>query len=255
MAVRRNGSPCLPGPCLPGPCPPGACLPGHKLLNAHACFQGTDRCGKPGYSANVQRPNSQTRCGLKRSGCLLVPFHEGGTEIVLTPCVSFSATTVLTFVSISVTCKRSRSFEGRIPDAIRSVERVRCFRADSQSAPERLRASGPSVLRPRREVLSLDWDRRGRVTPAGFRRACSSDRASVQVPGNMAWSRVGNVTVPGQSRGVAPEGGRAPIWRAAAPGISRRQRLLMLRGHGWLAPFGASPPSYCRRQVYFGASS
>ena len=48
--------------------------------------------------------------------------------------------------------------EGRIPDAIRNVERVRCFRAGSQPAPERLRASFPSVLRPRREVLSLDWD-------------------------------------------------------------------------------------------------
>src|SRR5260221_712267 len=51
--------------------------------------------------------------------------------------------------------------EGRIPDAIRSVERVRCFRAGSQPAPERLWASFSSVLRPRREVLSLDWDRKG----------------------------------------------------------------------------------------------
>jgi hypothetical protein len=58
--------------------------------------------------------------------------------------------------------------EGRIPDAICNVERVRCFRAGSQPAPERLRASFPSVLRPRRGVLSLDWDRIGRVTPAGF---------------------------------------------------------------------------------------
>jgi hypothetical protein len=54
---------------------------------------------------------------------------------------------------------------------------VRCFRAASQAAPERLRVSSPSVLRPRREMLSLDWDRRGRVTPACF-----------QVPGSMAWS-------------------------------------------------------------------
>ena len=56
--------------------------------------------------------------------------------------------------------------EGRIPDAICSVGRVRCFRAGSQPAPERLWASFPSVLRPRREVLSLDWDRIGRITPA-----------------------------------------------------------------------------------------
>ena len=48
--------------------------------------------------------------------------------------------------------------EGRIPDAICSVERVRCFRAGSQPAPERLRASFPSVLRPRRGVLPLDWE-------------------------------------------------------------------------------------------------
>ena len=56
--------------------------------------------------------------------------------------------------------------EGRIPDAIRNVERVRCFRAGSQPAPERLRASFPSVLRPRRGVLPLHWDAIERVTPA-----------------------------------------------------------------------------------------
>jgi len=64
--------------------------------------------------------------------------------------------TILTIVTDCVTCK-SLLIEGRIPDAIRSVERVRCFRAGSQSAPERLRASFPSVLRPRRGVLPLHW--------------------------------------------------------------------------------------------------
>ena len=45
----------------------------------------------------------------------------------------------------------------------RETERVRCFRADLQSAPERLRASFSSVLRPRRGVLPLHWDREGWV--------------------------------------------------------------------------------------------
>ena len=65
--------------------------------------------------------------------------------------------------------------EGHSSDAIRSVERERCFRAVSQSALEQLRASCAPVLRPQREVLSLDWDRRGRVTPARqMRRAAAS---------------------------------------------------------------------------------
>jgi hypothetical protein len=41
----------------------------------------------------------------------------------------------LTFVSVSDTCLSISLIEGRIPDAICSVERVRCFRAGSQSAP------------------------------------------------------------------------------------------------------------------------
>ena len=43
---------------------------------------------------------------------------------------------------------------------------MRCLRAVSQTAPGRLWASFTPVLRPVREVQSLDWDRRGRVTPA-----------------------------------------------------------------------------------------
>jgi len=40
----------------------------------------------------------------------------------------------------------------------------------------------------------------------------------------------------------APEGGRAPSWRAAA--LKRRQMATSVgvRGHGWHAPFAASPP-------------
>ena len=40
--------------------------------------------------------------------------------------------------------------------------------------------------------------------------------------------------VPARAAVEAPEGGRAPKERAAAPIISRRQRLLMVRGK-WLA--------------------
>jgi hypothetical protein len=40
--------------------------------------------------------------------------------------------------------------------------------------------------------------------------------------------------VPARAAVEAPEGGRAPKERAAAPIISRRQRLLMVRGQ-WLA--------------------
>jgi hypothetical protein len=61
---------------------------------------------------------------------------------------------------------KNLAHEGRIPDAIRNVERVRCFRAGSQPSPERLRASFPSVLRPRRGVLPLHWDAIERITPA-----------------------------------------------------------------------------------------
>ena len=43
---------------------------------------------------------------------------------------------------------------------------MRFPRAVSQTAPGRFWASFTPVLRPVREVQSLDWDRRGRVTPA-----------------------------------------------------------------------------------------
>ena len=42
-----------------------------------------------------------------------------------------------------------------------------------QSAPGQLRASCWPALRPVREVLSLDWDRRARVTPVEEREACA----------------------------------------------------------------------------------
>src|SRR6202043_2278353 len=54
--------------------------------------------------------------------------------------------------------------KGRLPEASREVERVRCSRADLQSAPGRL---GHHVSRhyDRGGRCSLDWDRRRRVTP------------------------------------------------------------------------------------------
>jgi tetratricopeptide (TPR) repeat protein len=55
-------------------------------------------------------------------------------------------------------------------------------------------------------VLPLDWDRRGRVTPAGTK---SQEAWPGAEPGCES---------PGESRGEAPEGERAPDWRAAAPG-------------------------------------
>ena len=57
--------------------------------------------------------------------------------------------------------------------------------------------------------------------------------------------------VPARAAVEAPEGGRAPIWRAAAPEVSAGgERLLVLRGNGWHAPFGASPPFLCRGRIY-----
>ena len=55
-------------------------------------------------------------------------------------------------------------------------------------------------------MLPLDWDRRGRVTPAGTE---SQEAWPGAEPGCES---------PGESRGEAPEGERAPDWRASAPG-------------------------------------
>ena len=94
--------------------------------------------------------------------------------------------------------RQSRSSRDAFARALSEAERVRCFRADLQSAPERLWASFSSVLRPRCGVLPLDWDRRGRVTPAGTE---SQEAWPGAEPGCES---------PGESRGEAPEGERAP---------------------------------------------
>jgi hypothetical protein len=49
--------------------------------------------------------------------------------------------------------------KGRLPEASLKTERERCPRADLQSVSGRLWASVTPVLRPVREVQSLDWDR------------------------------------------------------------------------------------------------
>ena len=71
-------------------------------------------------------------------------------------------------------------------------------RGTMHSAPGRLWASRPAARGPRREVLSLDWDRSGRVTPA-------------QPASQEAWpgAESGGHS-PGESRSRAPEGERAP---------------------------------------------
>src|SRR6516164_10907522 len=60
--------------------------------------------------------------------------------------------------------------------------------------------------------------------------------------------------VPARAAVEAPEGGRAPKERAAAPNADewRKPRpLVCAAAHGWHAPFGASPPFYCRGRIYF----
>jgi hypothetical protein len=82
-----------------------------------------------------------------------------------------------------------------------------------RSAPGQLWASCWPVLRPVREVRSLDWDRRARVTPAEERKVSAprlgrafKDRTSRHVPGSLAWS--------------CARGANAPTARAA---VERRQ--------------------------------
>ncbi len=92
--------------------------------------------------------------------------------------------------------------EGRFLGASYKAERVRRLRADSQPAPGRLRASFPPVLRPVREMQSLDWDRKGRVTPAWT--ASQEARPGAEPRGQSL----------GESRSGAPEGERAPTFGA-----------------------------------------
>jgi hypothetical protein len=81
----------------------------------------------------------------------------------------------LTFVTDIVPSSPVSFPEGTFARVLSKVEQERCSRAALRPAPGRLRASFTPVLRPVREVRSLDWDRQ--VTPAGS-----------HVPGSMAWS-------------------------------------------------------------------
>ena len=73
-------------------------------------------------------------------------------------------TILLTTVPDSVTYDSSRSLEGRLPEASRKVERVRCPRVDLQFTPGRLGYQPPGIMTGVGGA-SLDWDRRRRVTP------------------------------------------------------------------------------------------
>jgi hypothetical protein len=114
----------------------------------------------------------------------------------------------LIIVADCVTYKLPCSSGGAFARALSLAEQGRCLRAVSQTAPGRLRASCPPVLWPVRGVLPLDWDRKGRVTPASTK---SQEAWPGAEPGCQS---------PGECRSGAPEGERAPIVRAAAPEAS-----------------------------------
>ena len=88
--------------------------------------------------------------------------------------------------------------KGRLPEACREVERVRCSRAVWVSVPRHDDRGGR---------CSLDWDRRRRVTP-------------VQTASQEAWpepSLWDGIIPLGESRGGTPSGVRAPKERAPHP--------------------------------------
>src|SRR5580698_2704011 len=105
--------------------------------------------------------------------------------------------------------------KGRLPEASREVERVRCSRADLQSAPGRLGYQSLGTMTGAGGA-SLDWDRRRRVTP-------------VQTASQEAWpepSLWDGIIPLGESRGGTPSGVRAPKERAPH---RKMRRLVTLR--------------------------
>jgi hypothetical protein len=123
------------------------------------CGRSARTCaaGDPPTSQNQGCP-AQKRCVFRRLSKCRAQFHSS-----LTPPTK------------SLSRHISSLIEGRIPDAILIAERARCLRVVSQTAPGRLRASCPPVLRPVRGVLPLDWDRRK-----------AGNAAARRVPGNLA---------------------------------------------------------------------
>ena len=65
----------------------------------------------------------------------------------------------------SASKQTSRSLKGRLPEACRRAERVRCPRAALRAAPGQLGHQPPGIRTGARGA-SLDGDRRSRVTPA-----------------------------------------------------------------------------------------
>jgi hypothetical protein len=144
----------------------------------------------------------------------------------------------LTIVPKSATLHdESRSSRTHSSDAIRSVERDRCLPRGLATAPEQLRASCAAVLRPQREVLSLDWDRRGRVTPARqIRRAAASQE---DWPGAEQKGR----KPPGKSRGGTPTGERPPPYPPPHAGEDKEgARRIRRCGSLTHASVGVPPP-------------
>ena len=195
--------------------------------------RGFRHIGSVGLGEREQMPKQDNiSISLQRGGAAPWIARSGPAMASKTP-----VTKLLTIVLKSVTFRESRSSRDAFARALSEAERVRCFRADLQSAPERLWASFSSVLRPRCGVLPLDWDRRGRVTPAGTE---SQEAWPGAEPGCES---------PGESRGEAPEGERAPDWRASAPGHWQAATFVGA-ARNWLdAPFGAPPPFFCRRRI------
>jgi hypothetical protein len=120
------------------------------------------------------------------------------SESVFYHCLSIGDL-ILTFVPVLITLLFASFTEGPFARVLSKVERGRSLRAALRTAPGRLRASVTPVLRPVREVQSLDWDRWRRVTPA-------------EATSQEAWPGVepANLRVTGESRGEAPEGERPP---------------------------------------------
>jgi hypothetical protein len=71
---------------------------------------------------------------------------------------------LLTYVTISITSRFIPFSEGRLPEASRKVERVRCPRVVLHAALGRLGYQPPGMTTGMGGA-SLDWDRRRRVTP------------------------------------------------------------------------------------------
>ena len=175
---HKSGTPKGPGKSLP------------SLLRLQLLVARDARCSRRATrraqrSPPTRRPNTLRYCALR--------------------IVTVAATSLLDIRPHIGYIRRISLIEGRFLGASYKAERVRRLRADLQPAPGRLRASFTPVLRPVREMQSLDWDRKGRVTPAW---TASQEAWPGAEPRGQSL---------GESRSGAPEGERAPNWRASTP--------------------------------------